>query len=81
VIAPALVTLASALAQTGRFDEAERWLDRADRTLRAEVEPALGCLLWGVRGALHRAAGRFEDAATSYAQAVRLGTALVQLRD
>lgn len=55
VVAPPLVALATAFGQTGRFDEEERWLDRAERTLRVELEPAVGCLLYGTRGALNLA--------------------------
>jgi LuxR family maltose regulon positive regulatory protein len=77
VVAPALVTLAACLAQTGRFEEAGRWLDRADRTLRAEVEPAVGFLLHGVREAVHMARGRAEDVVVSYERAEQLRELMV----
>jgi LuxR family maltose regulon positive regulatory protein len=76
VIAPALVTLAAALAQTGRFSEAEQWLDRAEQTLRVQVEPAVGFLLYGVRGALHLGRGRIEEALDSFTRAEQLAELL-----
>ena len=36
----AYVTLAAALAWQGRPEEAEPWIQRAERTVRAEAEPA-----------------------------------------
>ena len=44
----------------GRLDEAEPWLERAERTLRTEVEPAAGMSLlmlarsWNWPGAVIR---------------------------
>jgi len=38
----AYVTFAGALAWQGRPEEAEPWLQRAERTVRAEAEPAAG---------------------------------------
>jgi LuxR family maltose regulon positive regulatory protein len=76
VIAPALVTLAAALAQTGRFSESERWLDRAEQSLRAQVEPAVGFLLHGVRGAVELGRGRVPEALDSFSRAEQLGELL-----
>ena len=76
VIAPALVILASALAQTGRFNEAEQWLDRAEQALRAQVEPAVGFLFHGVRGAVDLALGRIAEGLRSFTRAEQLGELL-----
>jgi LuxR family maltose regulon positive regulatory protein len=76
VIAPALVTLGAALAQTGRFAAAEQWLDRAEQTLRAQVEPAVGFLLHGVRGAVDLGRGRIEEALENFTRAEQLGKLL-----
>lgn len=77
VIAPAMTMLAAALGQNGRFDEAERWLARAETALRAEVEPAVGFVLFSMKGALLHARGRFLEATDVYAQAARLRELLV----
>ena len=41
----------------GRLDEAEPWLERAERTLRTEVEPAAGMSLRYARSVLELARG------------------------
>ncbi|MBV9048013.1 MAG: hypothetical protein JOY58_07070, partial [Solirubrobacterales bacterium] len=65
VIGPALVAWAASLMQTGRLQEAEQILARADRTVRADLEPALGFLLNMVHGGIHLAQGRNADAIAS----------------
>ena len=55
VIGLALVTLGTSLLQAGRFDEAEDWLERAEHTLRSELQPAAGFQLHLARGGLHLA--------------------------
>jgi LuxR family maltose regulon positive regulatory protein len=77
VIAPALVMLAAALMQTGRFEEPGQWLDRAERALRAEVEPAAAFVLHAVRGGLHQVHGRGEEAIASLGRAEQLTALLV----
>ena len=77
VIAPALVMLAAAFMQTGRFEQAERWLDRAELGLRAEVEPAAAYVLHAVRGGLHQVQGRGEEAIASLERAEQLKALLV----
>jgi len=42
VIGPALVAWAASLMQTGQLEQAEQCLARADQTVRADLEPALG---------------------------------------
>jgi LuxR family maltose regulon positive regulatory protein len=62
----AYLQLGGALTAQGRLDEAERWLDRAGRTLRAEVEPAAGMTLQTARGMFERARGRPERALDAF---------------
>jgi LuxR family maltose regulon positive regulatory protein len=61
VIAPALAALGGSLTFSGEFDRAESLLDRAERCLRPDVEPATGLLLHLARGMLE--AGRRRPAA------------------
>jgi LuxR family maltose regulon positive regulatory protein len=62
----AYLQLGGALTAQGRLDEAERWLDRAGRTLRAEVEPAAGMTLQLARGMFERARGRPQRALDAF---------------
>ena len=50
----------------GRLDEAEPWLERAERTLRAEVEPAAGMSLRYARAVLELARGRYPEALAAF---------------
>lgn len=61
VIAPALAALGGSLTFSGEFDRAAGLLDRAERCLRPDVEPATGLLLHLARGMLE--AGRTRPAA------------------
>jgi LuxR family transcriptional regulator, maltose regulon positive regulatory protein len=61
----------------GRLDDAEPWLERAERTLRAEVEPAAGMSLRHARAILELARGRLQEALTASGGAERLATTLV----
>ena len=61
----------------GRLDEAEPWLERAERTLRAEVEPAAGMSLRYARAVLELARGRCQEALTAFRGAEKLAAALV----
>ncbi|HEY2201120.1 MAG TPA: hypothetical protein VGH56_04475, partial [Solirubrobacteraceae bacterium] len=54
------------------LDEAARWLGRAQRAFRAELEPAQGLLLHRYRGMLELARGRDEEALAALRAAVRL---------
>jgi LuxR family maltose regulon positive regulatory protein len=56
----------------GELEEAERWLERAERTLRAELEPAVGMTLHFVRGGLELARGRLERALDAFQVTERL---------
>jgi LuxR family maltose regulon positive regulatory protein len=61
----------------GRFEQAQPWLDRAARTLPAEVEPAAGVFLHGNRGFLELAHGRLAEAVRAFQAAERLAELLV----
>jgi LuxR family maltose regulon positive regulatory protein len=56
----------------GRLDEAEPWLGRARRALRAELEPAEGLLLRRAYGMLQLARGDDEEAVIALRAAARL---------
>jgi LuxR family maltose regulon positive regulatory protein len=47
---------------SGRFDDGEQWLARAEQVLRPEAEPATALLLHLARGALYACRGRYEQA-------------------
>ena len=62
----------------GRLDEAEPWLERAERTLRTEVEPAAGMSLRYARAVLEMARGRYQDALAAFHGAEKLAATLVR---
>jgi LuxR family transcriptional regulator, maltose regulon positive regulatory protein len=73
----AYVVLGSTLVGQGRLEEAEPWLARAGRTLRAELEPAAGLVLHHALGMLELARGRDADAMAAFQTAEKLGGLLV----
>ena len=62
VIAPALITLAGTLVWTGEFDEAERWLRRAEWALQTDTGPDITLLLHQTAGILHVGRSRRREA-------------------
>ena len=74
----AYAQLGSVLLYQGRLDEAEPWLERAERTLRAEVEPAAGMSLRYARAVLELARGRYQEALTAFRGAEKLAATLVR---
>jgi LuxR family transcriptional regulator, maltose regulon positive regulatory protein len=68
----ALMTLGAALAWQGRPDEAEAWVQRAERTIRAEANPAVAMGCQYVRGQLELGRGRVADALAAFRAAERL---------
>ena len=68
----AYIALAGALIWQGRPDEAEPWVQRAERTVRPEAEPAVGAGICFVRGLLELARGRVTDALAACRAAERL---------
>jgi LuxR family maltose regulon positive regulatory protein len=68
----ASMTLGSALTWQGRLDEAEDWVQRAERIFRAEANPASAMGGYFVRGQLELARGQFADALAAFRAAERL---------
>ena len=68
----AYYVLADVLAWQGRPEEAEAWIQRAERTVRAEAEPGAGEAIHYVRGMLELAQGRDADALAAFRAAERL---------
>jgi len=61
----------------GRLDEAEPKLERAERTLRTEVEPAAGMSLRYARAVLELARGRYQEALAAFGAAEKLAKVLI----
>jgi LuxR family maltose regulon positive regulatory protein len=70
--------LGGALLYQGRLADAEAWLNRAERTLRTEVEPAAGMSLRYARAILEMAWGRYPQALTAFRGADELAAELVR---
>jgi LuxR family transcriptional regulator, maltose regulon positive regulatory protein len=68
----AYVMLSAALAWQGRVDEAEPWLQRAERTTRAGTELAAAVGVHHVRGVLELMRGRYQDAQAALQAAEQL---------
>jgi LuxR family maltose regulon positive regulatory protein len=68
----AYMMLANVLAWQGRLEDAEGWIQRAERTVRADAEPAAGLGVYYVRGLLELARGRDADALAAFHAAERL---------
>src|SRR5262245_51857016 len=69
----AYVILGAMLAWQMRPGEAEPWVQRAERVLRAETEPAAVLGMHRARGVLELARGRDADALAAFQAAERLG--------
>jgi LuxR family maltose regulon positive regulatory protein len=65
-----------ALVRLGRFEEAERWLNRAERALGPD-EPETELVLQGARGLLRFAQGRVDEALAAFRAAQRMQTLLI----
>ena len=76
VIAPALITLASTMVWTGRFDEAEPWLLRTARALQTDTGPDIRLLVHIVNGMLQASRGRHHEAFEEFSAAERLRSQL-----
>jgi LuxR family maltose regulon positive regulatory protein len=66
------------LAWQGRLEEAEPWIQRTERTLRAEAEPTVGLAIHHARGELELARGRDADALAAFQAADRLAGRLAE---
>jgi LuxR family maltose regulon positive regulatory protein len=69
----ACVILAAMLAWQMRPGEAEPWVRRAARVLKAETEPAAVLAMYQTRGMLELAGGRDAEAVAAFQAAERLG--------
>jgi len=63
---------AAALALQGRPEEAEGWAQRAERSIKADAEPAAELAVRYIRGLVELSRGRFADALTAFLAAERL---------
>ena len=77
IVGTAFAMMALADSAQGRFDEGSRWLDRAERSIRAEPDPATALLVRFVRGELYVGEGRFGEALGEFHAAARLQDGLV----
>jgi LuxR family maltose regulon positive regulatory protein len=59
-------TVGAALALQGRTNEAEPWIQRAERNVRTETEPAASLAIRYVRGLLEQARGRDAEALAAF---------------
>ena len=72
----AYLAVGVAMVAQGRLGEAERALDRAERTIRTEADPAAGMRLGYGRGMLEFVCGRHEAALRAFQTAERLSASL-----
>jgi LuxR family maltose regulon positive regulatory protein len=70
--------VARLLVREGRPEEAEPWIQCAERTLRAESEPAVGLAIHSQRGLLELARGQDADALAAFQAADRLAGRLAE---
>ena len=73
----AYAMLGFSLVAQGRLAEAERWLDRAGQTLRAEADVGAWVSLHYSRGLLELTRGRYEQALSAFEASERLAGTLV----
>jgi LuxR family transcriptional regulator, maltose regulon positive regulatory protein len=74
----ASVIVGHVLVLQGRLEEAEPWIQDAERTLRAEAEPAGALKIRSHRGLLELARGRDADALAAFQAADRLAGRLAE---
>src|SRR5262245_3119312 len=74
----ASVIVGAVLVWQARLEEAEPWIERAERIVRAEAEPAVGLAIHHVRGWLELARGRDSDALAAFQAADRLAGRLAK---
>jgi LuxR family maltose regulon positive regulatory protein len=79
VAATAYAVRASVLVWQGHFDEAEPELDRAERTVRPEGEPATELIVHHSRGQLRLAQNRLEEALSAFRKAGRVQARLADV--
>jgi LuxR family transcriptional regulator, maltose regulon positive regulatory protein len=74
----ASVIVAAVLVWRGRLEEAEPWIQRAEGTVRADAEPAVGLAIHHVRGWFELVRGRDADALAAFQAADRLAGRLAK---
>jgi len=73
----ACMLVGGVLVWQGQLDEAEPWVQRAERTLRAETHPVFGLSLRTLRGDLELARGQHGEALGAFQAAERLAEQFV----
>jgi len=76
--AHAYATLAAALAWQGRPEDAEAWLQRAERTIRADSEPTVALAVYHLRGVIELARGQEHPAIAAFRAVERLAGYLAE---
>ena len=74
----ASLVVGDVLAWQGRLEEAEPWIQHAERTLRAEAEPSEAAGIGLARGLLELARGQDADALAAFQAADRLAARLAE---
>jgi LuxR family maltose regulon positive regulatory protein len=74
----ASLTVAGVLTWQGRLEEAEPWIQRAERTFRADAEPAVGLNIRTMRGVLELARCRDADALAAFQAGERMAARLTE---
>jgi LuxR family maltose regulon positive regulatory protein len=77
VVAAAYAALGATRVWQVRLEEAESWLNQAERAFQAETQPAAGVMLHQARGSLELVRGRDADALAAFRAAERLAGLLV----
>ncbi len=81
VVGIAYLMLGGTMLGQARLEDTEQWLERAERTLRAEVEPAATAALHEFRGLLELAGGHYEKALASLQMAEQLASGVTTSRE
>jgi LuxR family maltose regulon positive regulatory protein len=71
------IVLASTLIWQGRLEEAEPWLEHANRVAQTDTEPPVAMMLYLARGLLETARGRHDEALAAFRLAERNAESVV----
>jgi LuxR family maltose regulon positive regulatory protein len=71
------IVLASTLVWQGRLEEAEPWLEHAERVVQTDTEPPVAMMLYLARGLLETARGRHDEALAAFRLAERNAESVV----
>jgi LuxR family maltose regulon positive regulatory protein len=80
MLVPAYQVISVVRMWQGRWSEAEEWLERASRALRAEVDPGQGEVFHLIRGELELMRGRYAQALAAFGTGERIGKMLAAAR-